>query len=48
MVAYAYKVDSDLDNWFAQYAKTDKYYEEQKINFIHMRNDFGEYIKKCA
>lgn len=48
MVAYAYKVDSDLDNWFAQYAKTDKYYEEQKINFIHMRNDFDEYIKKCA
>lgn len=48
MVAYAYKVDSDLDNWFAQYAKTDKYYEEQKINFIHMRNDFDEYIKKCV
>lgn len=48
MVAYAYKVDSDLDNWFAQYAKTDKYYAEQKINFIHMRNDFDEYIKKCA
>ena len=48
MVAYAYKVDSDLDNWFVQYAKTDKYYEEQKINFIHMRNDFDEYIKKCA
>lgn len=48
MVAYAYKVDSDLDNWFAQYAKTDKYYVEQKINFIHMRNDFDEYIKKCA
>lgn len=48
MVAYAYKVDSDLDNWFAQYAKTDKYYVEQKINFIHMRNDFDEYIRKCA
>lgn len=48
MVAYAYKMDSDLDNWFAQYAKTDKYYAEQKINFIHMRNDFDEYIKKCA
>lgn len=48
MVAYAYKIDSGLDNWFAQYAKTDKYYAEQKINFIHMRNDFDEYIKKCA
>lgn len=48
MVAYAYKVDSDLDKWFAQYAKTDMYYAEQKINFIHMRNDFDEYIKKCA
>jgi len=48
MVAYAYKVNFDLDKWFAQYVKTDTYYKDQKINFIHMRNDFDEYIKKCA
>lgn len=48
MVAYAYKVDSDLDNWFAQYAKTDKYFVDQKKNFLHMKQDFEQYLKKCA
>lgn len=43
MVAYAYKVDSDLDNWFAQYTTKDMYYKDQKDNFLHMKNDFDNY-----
>lgn len=48
MVAYSYKEDADLDKWFAKYAKQDTYYSDQKINFIHMKNDFERYLKKCA
>lgn len=48
MVAYSHKEDVDLDNWFAQYAKRDTYYTDQKVNFIHMKNDFELYLKKCA
>lgn len=48
MVAYSYKEDTDLDKWFAQYAKNDVYYADQKVNFIHMKQDFEQYTKKCA
>lgn len=43
MIAYSYKEDVDLDKWFEQYAKKDTYYADQKVNFIHMRNDFDQY-----
>lgn len=46
MVAYSYKEDVDLDSWFAQYAKNDMYYKDQKINFVHMRNDFDQYCRE--
>lgn len=48
MVAYSYKKDTDLDKWFAQYTKKDTYYLDQKINFLHMKNDFEQYLKKCS
>lgn len=48
MIAYSYKEDMDLDKWFAQYAKRDTYYSDQKVNFIHMKNDFDQYCNKCA
>lgn len=46
MVAYSYKEDADLDEWFAQYTKSDTYYADQEVNFIHMKNDFEQYCKQ--
>lgn len=46
MVAYSYKEDADLDEWFVQYTKRDTYYADQKVNFIHMKNDFEQYCKQ--
>lgn len=46
MVAYSYKEDADLDKWFAEYAKKDTYYTDQRVNFIHMRNDFDQYCRE--
>lgn len=46
MVAYSYKEDADLYEWFAQYTKRDTYHIDQKVNFIHMRNDFEQYCKQ--
>lgn len=48
MVVYSYKEDVNLDNWLEQYSKRDTYYTDQKVNFLHMKNDFEQYIKKCA
>ena len=48
MVAYSYKEDVNLDDWLEQYSKRDTYYADQKVNFLHMKNDFEQYIKKCA
>lgn len=46
MIAYSYKEDMNLDDWFAQYAKKDTYYADQKVNFVHMRNDFDQYCRE--
>lgn len=47
MVIYSYKVDKDLDDWMAQYAlANNKYYSDQKKNFIHMKNDFERYYRE--
>lgn len=49
MVAYSCKEDEDLDEWLIQYAKNNNMYLiDQKKNFLHMKNDFEKYIKKCA
>ena len=46
---YSYKEDKDLDKWMADYAsKNNTYFVYQKRNFLHMKNDFEEYLKKCA
>ncbi len=49
MMAYSYKEDVDLDNWLAEFAKhNNTYLVDQKKNFIHMKNDFEEWLKeKC-
>ena len=49
MVVYSYKEDMKLDDWLFQYASTNNtYFIDQKKNFLHMKNDFEQYLKKCA
>ena len=49
MMVYSYKEDKDLDKWMAEYAKNNNtYFVDQKKNFLHMKNDFEQYLKKCA
>lgn len=49
MMIYSYKEDKDLDEWMSDYAKKNNtYFVDQKKNFLHMKNSFEQYIKKCA
>lgn len=49
MMAYSYKESVDLDDWMCEYAKINNtYFIDQKKNFLHMKNDFEQYLKKCA
>lgn len=49
MMVYSYKEDKDLDEWMADYAKKNNtYFVDQKKNFLHMKKDFEQYLKKCA
>lgn len=49
MIIYSYKEDKDLDKWMADYAsKNNTYFVDQKKNFLHMKNDFEQFLKKCA
>ncbi len=49
MMVYSYKEDKDLDKWMTEYArKNNTYFVDQKKNFLHMKNDFEHYLKKCA
>lgn len=49
MMIYSYKEDKNLDEWMSDYAKKNNtYFVDQKKNFLHMKNDFEQYIKKCA
>ena len=49
LIAYAYKIDEDIDDWFKDYFKRTNTYEiDQKRNYLHMRNDFIRFNKKGA
>ena len=51
MRVYSYKedVDRELEGWLRDYAKRNStYYIYQKKNFLHMKQDFDQYLKKCA
>lgn len=49
MVALSFKNDVDLDDWMMEYAKhNNTYFVDQKKNFLHMKQDFEQYLKKCA
>lgn len=44
MIAYSYKNECDLDDWFADYVKkNNKYYADPQKNFLHMKKDFEQY-----
>lgn len=43
IVVYSYVNDVKIDDWFAQYAKRNKYYQDQKVNYLHMKNDLNKY-----
>ncbi len=43
------KEDKDLDKWMLEYAsKNNTYFADQKENFLYMKKDFEQYLKKCA
>ena len=45
MMVYSYKEDKDLDEWMTEYARRNNtYFIDQKKNFLHMKNDFEQYI----
>lgn len=49
LIAYAYKMDENIDDWFKDYFKRTNTYEiDQKRNYLHMRNDFIRFNKKGA
>ncbi len=49
MMVYSYKEDKDLDEWMTEYARQNNtYFIDQKKNFLHMKNDFEKYLKRCA
>lgn len=49
LIAYAYKIDEDIDDWFKDYFKRTNTYEiDQKRNYLHMRNDFIRFNKRVV
>lgn len=47
MMVYSYKEDIDLDDWMSEYAqKHNKYFSDQKKNFLHLKQHFEQYCKK--
>lgn len=47
MVAYSYKEDIDLDQWIVDYVnKHNTYIRNQKQNYMRMRKDLEEFMKK--
>ena len=49
MIAYSYKEDKPLDEWFINYCSINKtYIENQKTNYLHMKNDFEHYLEEVA
>lgn len=46
LVIYSFKKDADLDEWLTEYSnKHDDYLINQKDNYLHMKEDFEQYIK---
>lgn len=46
MVVYSYKIDEDLEEWLERYAMDNNmYFPDQKKNFLHMKQEFDNYIE---
>lgn len=49
MIAYSYKNDVNLDDWFAEYVKRNHMYcLDQRKNFLHMKKELNNYIETKA
>ncbi|MDE5931089.1 MAG: hypothetical protein K2H40_01210, partial [Lachnospiraceae bacterium] len=51
MLVYSFKedIDVDLEKWLEGYAENNNtYFIDQTRNFLHMKNDFEQYLRKCA
>lgn len=52
MVSYAESIDKngeEFEKWLTEYAaKNNMFFPDQKHNFLHMKQDFDQYLKKCA
>lgn len=47
MIAYAYKTDTKLDEWFVEYFNLhNTYLENQKLNFLQMKKEYEEYLEQ--
>lgn len=46
MMVYSYQQDVNLDDWLEGYAKRNNtYYVDAKRNFLHMKQDFEQFIE---
>ena len=44
VIAYSYKNDIILDDWFANYVKKNNmYFPDQRKNFLHMKKELDKY-----
>lgn len=49
IVAYSFEIDVDLKDWIIDYfGRNDSYIDDQKENYVHMRNDLDDFIKSSA
>lgn len=49
MVAYSYEKDVDLDEWLTEYAeKNNRYFPDQRKNFLYMRSELEKSNKKAG
>ena len=50
LVGYADQIGKSqlLNDWLPEYEKKSELIINQRQNFLHMKNDFDQYIKKCA
>lgn len=47
MMVYSYKEDVDLDDWLTEYAANNNtYFIDQHKNYLHMKQDFENYLAK--
>lgn len=49
MIAYSYKEDKPIDEWFVKFfEENNTYIENQKDNFLHMKDNLNKYLERNA